>query len=118
MPLVSLEERSAAFGLATTLEERLAREVLSLFRLSLSVTLVAFLALAGLDAYFIGTNAIEPRERLVTETVVQSMIAATVVQLGAAMAAIIYAVFRTERRGGMTSSVALISGTPPPTPGL
>ena len=48
-------------------------------------------------AAFIATKIIAPEQRLVTEKILMTFVTATVLQVGAAVAAIVYAVFNDAR---------------------
>jgi hypothetical protein len=78
-----------------TLKEMVATEVLKLFSISLRGTLLFAAALVIVDASFIGFKIITPDQRLMTERVVMAFVSATVVQVGAAIGAIVFAVFKS-----------------------
>ncbi|MBX9926906.1 MAG: hypothetical protein K2Y05_11150 [Hyphomicrobiaceae bacterium] len=77
------------------LRESIATQVLTLFRYSLLGTLAFAAVILATDLFFIWTNVIAPADRLMTERVLITLIGATVVQVGAALAAIVFAVFKT-----------------------
>jgi hypothetical protein len=79
------------------LKSLVTQEVLRLFRLSLLVTLGFSGALVLIDAAFITAKLILPAERLITETTITTLIAATVAQAGAAFAAIVFSVFKSGK---------------------
>jgi hypothetical protein len=79
-----------------TLRETIATRVLDLFRVSVIWTLLFAGALLFIDALFIFFKAITPEQRLMTEKIVMTFVSATIVQVGAAIAAITLAVFKTE----------------------
>jgi hypothetical protein len=87
-----MEARKQAFS------ERVADRILSLFKVSVLSTVTLSAALAAVDAWFIGAGWIEPAERLVTSGVIMSIIGASIVQVGAASAAIVYSVFKQSPR--------------------
>lgn len=96
---VSLSKLSADLELRPpSLRERIAGRVLTLFSVSLFATLglVALLSLG--DFIMIWRGIIEPADRLVTQPVLMSMIAATIVELGAALTTIVIAVFKTPKK--------------------
>ncbi|NKB16833.1 MAG: hypothetical protein HC774_08255 [Sphingomonadales bacterium] len=68
---------------------------MSFFKTSLSYTLIGAGCLLLIDSYFIFAKIIQPAQRLMTESVVMTFISATVVQVGAALGAIVFAVFKT-----------------------
>ena len=76
------------------LSEKIAHELLKLFRLSVLFTVLLTAALAAVDYYFIAHKWMMPADRLVTEHVLMAIIGATIIQLGAVVAAIVYAVFK------------------------
>ena len=77
-----------------SLKELIAARVLSLFSVSLLGTLGFAAFLVVVDSLFIFLHTITPEQRLVTERVVMTFVTATVVQVGAAVVAIVYAVFK------------------------
>ena len=79
-----------------SLRELVATEVLRLFRYSLQGTLAFAAVLTLIDAGFILFKIIMPDQRLMTERIIMTFITATVVQVGAALAAIVFAVFKAE----------------------
>lgn len=79
-----------------SLRELVATEVLRLFRYSLQGTLAFAAVLTLIDAAFILIKVITPDQRLMTERIIMTFITATVVQVGAALAAIVFAVFKAE----------------------
>jgi hypothetical protein len=90
-----LGEREDAFKLAPpTLKEKVATKVLDLFHFSLKGTLL--FALVLIDALYIFMKVITPEQRLMSEKIIMTFIAATVVQVGAALAAIVFAVFKSN----------------------
>ena len=76
------------------LRESIANQVLKLFRYSLIVTLIFSGVILATDLMFIAFKVVSPAERLMTERVVMTLIGASVVQVGAALAAIVFAVFK------------------------
>jgi hypothetical protein len=76
------------------LRETIATQVLALFRYSLLGTLSFSAVILIADLAYIALKIISPADRLMTETVLMTLIGATVVQVGAALAAIVYAVFK------------------------
>ena len=78
------------------LREHVAKRVLKLFEISLIGTLTFAAILVLIDAIFIYARVITPTERLMTEKVIMTFVAATVVEVGTALAAIVFAVFKTE----------------------
>ena len=98
-PPIPLSQWEQHFHLARpTLKELIATRVLNLF----SVSLIGTLSFAGLlvlvDSVFIFAKVITPEQRLVSEKVVMTFVTATVVQVGAALAAIVLAVFKEPSR--------------------
>jgi hypothetical protein len=92
-----LGEREDAFKLAPpTLKEKVATKVLDLFHFSLKGTLLFAAALVLIDALYIFMKVITPEQRLMSEKIIMTFIAATVVQVGAALAAIVFAVFKSN----------------------
>ena len=90
----SLEELAADIPLRKQLlSEAVAMDVLKLFKVSVSATVLLTLALAAVDAAFIAKGIIRPSERLISETVLMSIIGASLVQVGAGIVGIIYALF-------------------------
>ena len=75
------------------LKERIAKNIMQFMGVSLIVTLILTLGLAGVDGWFIHDDIIQPTERLITENVVITVIGATVVQVGTASIAIVYSLF-------------------------
>ena len=95
---VSLSEIEAKVHLGNqTLREQFATRVLRLFSISLLGTLSFAGVLVLIDAAFIATKIIAPEQRLVTEKILMTFVTATVLQVGAAVAAIVYAVFNDAR---------------------
>ncbi len=78
------------------LSEKVAADVLALFKISVIAMTGLTILMAAVDAAFILLSVIKPTERLVTESVLMSVIGATIVQVGAASLAIVYALFRRE----------------------
>jgi hypothetical protein len=78
-----------------SLRDRVAEQVLSLFKVSLLTTLGSAALIVVIDYVFIFNKVITPDQRLMTEKVLMTLIGATVVQVGAALAAIVFAVFKT-----------------------
>ena len=93
-PSIELSQAENAIHLRPSLKEVIATEVLKLFRYSLFGTLSFAGSLALIDAVFIGTHIITPDQRLMSGSIVMTFVTATVVQVGAALAAIVFAVFR------------------------
>lgn len=71
-------------------------KVLELFKWSLLGTLASSGIILIVDEVYILVKLITPEQRLLSEKVLMTLIGATVVQVGAALAAIVYAVFKTE----------------------
>jgi hypothetical protein len=78
-----------------TLKEKVADRILDMFSVSLRTTLLFAGGMVALDAVFIWTGTITPEQRLMTGTIVMTFVSATVVQIGAAIAAITAAVFKS-----------------------
>jgi hypothetical protein len=78
------------------LREHVAKRILTLFEISLIGTLAFAAILVLIDAFFIFFKVINPAERLMTEKVIMTFVTATVVEVGAALAAIVFAVFKTD----------------------
>lgn len=98
---VTLDEQTANLGVEERdLRVTVANEVLKLFRWSLIGTLTGAGAILLADLLFIGTQIIRPAERLMTENVLMALIGATVVQVGAALAAIVFAIFKDKNKSG------------------
>ena len=95
---VDLGSVSAEFKLERTLRDRVADEVLTLFRWSLLGTLASALFILLIDEAYLFYKIITPEQRLMTEKVLMTLIGATVVQVGAALAAIVFAVFKSDGR--------------------
>ena len=94
---VGLSARSAQYHLEQpTLKERVATQVLTLFKWSLVGTLCSSAIILVTDELFIFYKIITPEQRLLSEKVLMTLIAATVVQVGAALAAIVYSIFRSD----------------------
>jgi hypothetical protein len=81
-----------------TLKEKVADRVLDLFSVSLRTTLLFAGGMVAIDALFIWTRIITPEQRLMTGTIVMTFVSATVVQIGAAIAAITAAVFKSDAK--------------------
>jgi hypothetical protein len=79
-----------------TLREQVATRVLDLFKISLIGTLVSAAVIVLIDHVYILLKIITPEQRLLTERVLMTLIGATVVQVGAALAAIVIAVFKSD----------------------
>ena len=95
-PAVDLSARSAEYHIdEPTLKVRVATQVLKLFKWSLIGTLCSSAVILITDEFFIFYKVITPDQRLLTEKVLMTLIGATVVQVGAALAAIVYAVFKS-----------------------
>ncbi len=75
------------------LSEFVADELLKLFRLSVTSTVIMTVGIALVDFTYIGLGWVTPQDRLINQTVLMAVIGASIVQLGAAMAAIVYALF-------------------------
>lgn len=82
-----------------TLKEEVARGVMKLFTISLYSTLAFAGVLVLIDAMFIAIGVIKPEQRLMTENIVMTFVTATVVQVGAAIGAIVFAVFKEPSNG-------------------
>lgn len=92
---ISLSEEEEKIGLARPgLKEVVTTRVLRLFQISLGATLVFATGLVILDAWMLASALIKPEQRLITESILTKLITATVVQVGAAFAAIVFSVFR------------------------
>jgi len=76
------------------LSEQVASEVLRLFRLSVVTMAALTVVLAAVDAVFIYIGTIGPADRLMTERVLLAVVGASIVQVGAAFAAIVLALFK------------------------
>ena len=76
------------------LTEWVAAKVLRLFEWSVGLTVIITIVLAIIDSIAMWNHVIQPSERLVTEKVLMTLIGASVVQVGAASAAIVYALFK------------------------
>lgn len=84
-----------------TLSETIAADIISLFRLSVTTTVILTIILAGIDYYAIFYHNMKPESRLVSERVLLAIIGASIVQLGAAAGAIVYSLFgRTQPSNG------------------
>ncbi|WP_100253093.1 hypothetical protein [Methylobacterium sp. UNC300MFChir4.1] len=57
-------------------------------------TVLLTAALSAVDYVFIAYKLMAPSERLITEHVLMAIIGATIIQLGAVVAAIVYALFK------------------------
>lgn len=79
------------------LREKVAQDVLRLFSIALFATLTFVGLFAIIDYVCVAADVLSAAERLVTPTVVQTMIAATVVEVGAALGVITLALFRTPK---------------------
>ena len=79
-----------------SLREMVATRVLNLFTWSLLGTLAFAGVLVLIDAIFILLKVITPDQRLMTERIIMTFVTATVVQVGAAIAAIVFSVFKTS----------------------
>lgn len=75
------------------LAEKVANDVFRLFRLSVAATSVLTIILAAVDTAFIYLGVIAPASRLITESVIMSVVGATIVQVGFASIAIVYSLF-------------------------
>ena len=94
---LGLERKTSPYSIEEpTLRDRVGDEVLRLFRLSLITTLSAAALIILIDSCFILAKVITPDQRLLTEKVLMTLIGATVVQVGVALAAIVYALFKTQ----------------------
>ena len=97
---INLSSRADQFHLQVPpapLKDRIATQVLRLFAISLIGTLAFAGVLVVVDSAFIYLKTITPEQRLVTERVVMTFVTATVVQVGTAVAAIVYAVFKDPK---------------------
>ena len=95
---ISLSEVAARVHLGNqSLKETIATRILNLFSTSLIGTLSFAGALVLIDAAFILLKVITPEQRLVTEKILMTFVTATVLQVGAAIAAIVFAVFKDAR---------------------
>ena len=98
---VDLGSETARFGVdQPSLRDRVATKVLALFKVSLIGTLVSAAVILVIDEAYIYQKIITPEQRLLSEKVLMTLIGATVVQIGAALAAIVFAVFKSDREGG------------------
>lgn len=95
-----------------TLSERVARDVFTLFKLSTVSMNLLVIALAVIDAWYIHEKIISPAQRLVTQTVLMSVIAATLVQVGAASFAVATALFPTRRKQPQPPAAPALPATP------
>ena len=75
------------------LNDRVAGEVLKLFKWSVGATVAITVLLACGDFAGLLLHVIQPADRLISERVVLALIGASVVQVGAASAAIVYGLF-------------------------
>jgi hypothetical protein len=78
------------------LRTMVATDVLKLFKWSLLGTLASSGVILIVDEVFIIYKLITPEQRLLSEKVLMTLIGATVVQVGAALAAIVFAVFKSH----------------------
>ena len=78
------------------LRTMVATDVLKLFKWSLLGTLASSGVILIVDEVFIIYKFISPEQRLLSEKVLMTLNGATVVQVGAALAAIVFAVFKTN----------------------
>jgi hypothetical protein len=81
-----------------SLREQVATRVLDMFKISLIGTLASAGIIVLIDHGFILFKIITPDQRLLTEKVLMTLIGATVVQVGAALAAIVIAVFKSDEQ--------------------
>ena len=86
------------------LSERVAEELLGLFRLSVFFTVALTAALAAVDYTFIAMKWMVAADRLVTEKVLMAIIGATIIQLGAVVAGIVLALFKQPATEAETES--------------
>ena len=70
-----------------------AAEILTLFRWSVGSTVAITMVLVIIDALMVSFHVIKPEERLIGESILLALIGASVVQVGAASAAIAYGLF-------------------------
>ncbi|KOX55120.1 hypothetical protein ADL19_13560 [Streptomyces purpurogeneiscleroticus] len=101
-PPLSLDTLSAEISLQDTIKlrqqqhaEQISSRLITLFGWSVGCTWALALILAAADYTFIGRGWMAAADRLVTEKVLLAIIAATIAQLGAVVAGIIYAVFKS-----------------------
>ncbi len=95
---LTLSSLSEEVGLRPpSLKERIANKVLNYFGWSLLATVALAIVLAAVDAVMIWYDVIEPSDRLINQTVLMAMIGATVIELGAALATIVVAIFKVQR---------------------
>lgn len=83
-----------------TLKDYVATQILHLFSRSLFFTLGFATFLIVVDVVFIWTGTVKPQERLMTEAVIMTFVTATVVQVGAAIGAIVLSIFKSEPGAG------------------
>jgi uncharacterized membrane protein len=95
---VSLSNISQNLKVTPLFKEGVATKVLWVFIVSVAVTGAMSIGLAVSDACMIWHGIIEPSERLISEKVVMALIGATIVQLGAALATIILALFKNPTK--------------------
>lgn len=96
-PEVSLDGASQRYALDLKRHEpneTVAGEILKLFKWSVGATVAITTLLAFVDTVETWNHVIQPSERLITEHVLMTLIGASVVQVGAASAAIVYGLFR------------------------
>jgi hypothetical protein len=100
-PRVRLGQEEERFGFEPqTLKDYVATQILHLFRHSLYCTLGFAAFLIVVDVIFIWTGTVKPGERLMTEAVIMTFVGATVVQVGAAIGAIVLSIFKSEPGAG------------------
>lgn len=98
VPPIDLSDRADELQIERpSLRDRIADRVLSLFSWSLLGTLAFAGALVLIDSLFIYSKVISHEQRLMSERIIMTFVTATVVQVGAAVAAIVFAVFKTDR---------------------
>lgn len=96
-PPIELSDRAGELQLERpSLRDRIADRVLSLFSWSLLGTLAFAGMLVLIDSLFIFCKVISHEQRLMSERIIMTFVTATVVQVGAAVAAIVFAVFKSD----------------------
>ena len=98
MAALPLSRLAGDVGLSPTpFHEEVAGEILRLFKLAVLFTAILTVILVGIDTVEMWNGIIHPAERLVTEKVLLALIGATVVQVGATSAAIVYSLFKAKK---------------------
>lgn len=95
----SLDELASHIALRKqALSESVATDIISLFKLSVTSTVIMTLFLCAVDYYAILFHSLRPADRLISEKVLLAIIGSSVVQLGAAAGAIVYSLFRQPKQ--------------------